>query len=69
MSGDTQQSGEKLWEVREISGQGWGWRMHGQVRFIYATSRKDAKNQFIHAGYKQFKSTRLTARVEGEVPS
>jgi hypothetical protein len=61
MSGDIQQPGEKLWEVREVSGQGWDWRQHGHTRSIFATSRRDAKNQFIKAGYKQFKNTRLTA--------
>ncbi len=65
MSGDTQQPGEKLWEVREVTGQGWDYRVHGYHRFFYATSRKDAKEQFIRAGYKQFKSTRLTAVRSG----
>lgn len=60
----------KLWEVREITGYGWNWRIHGPVRFIYATSRNDAKNHFIKAGYKQFKSTYLTAvAVNDEVQS
>lgn len=70
MSGDTQQPGEKLWEVREVSGEGWKWCQHGHTRYIYAASRKDAKNHFIKAGYKQFKSTRLTAvAVSDEVPA
>ncbi len=66
MSGDTQASGEKLWEVREVSGQGWDYRVHGYHHFFYATSRKHAKDQFIKAGYKQFKSSRVTAVSEGK---
>lgn len=61
MSGDIQEPGEKLWEVREVSGTSRDWRQHGHTRCIEATSRKEAKNLFIKAGYKQFKSTRLTA--------
>ncbi len=63
MSGDIQQLGEKLWEVRELTlgYGGWNRRQHGPTRFIYASYRRDAKNLFIKAGYKQFKNTRLTA--------
>ena len=66
MSGDTQAPGEKLWGVREASGYGLDYRVHGPERYIYAKSRKDAKNQFIKAGYKQFKSSRLTAVRGGD---
>jgi hypothetical protein len=66
MSGDTQEPGEKLWEVREISDK-WPHHQIGHSRYIHATSRKDAKEQFISAGYKQFEYTRLTAMPEREI--
>src|SRR5260221_13668127 len=67
MSGDTQASGEKIWAVREVSGKsGWRYCVHGHVRFFYAITRKDAKEQFIKGGYKQVASTRVTAVSEGE---
>ncbi len=52
--------------MREVSGQGWDYRVHGHTRFMHGTSRKHAKDQFIKAGYKQFKSTRLTAVRGGD---
>ncbi len=63
MSGDNQQQGEKLWEVRELTlgYSSWNRRQHGPTRLIYASYRRDAKNLFIQAGFKQFKNTRLTA--------
>ncbi len=71
MSGDNQQQGEKLWEVRELTlGYSSGNRFqHGHTRFIYASSRRDAKKLFKQAGYKQFKNTRLTAVVVKEEAS
>ncbi len=67
MSGDTQAPGEKIWAVREVSGKsGWSYCVHGHVRYFYATSRKDAKEQFIKGGYKLLISTRLTAVRGGE---
>lgn len=66
VSGDTRFPGEKLWEVREVTGYGWYYRQHGHTRAIFATSRKTAKDLFIKAGYKQFKNTRLTAVSVGE---
>lgn len=66
MSGDTQQPGEKIWAVREVTGHGWSYCVHGHVRFFYALSRKHAKEQFIKAGCKQFESSRVTAVSEGE---
>ena len=67
MSGDTQAPGEKIWAVREVSGKsGWSYCVHGHVRFFYARTRKDAKEQFIKGGYKQFESTHVTAVSEGD---
>lgn len=66
MTGDTQQPGEKLWEVREVTGYGYNYRQHGHSRFIYAVSRRDAKILFVREGYKQFESSRLTATPVSE---
>ena len=67
MSGDIQGPGEKLWYVSEVNGKkGYAARQYGHTRAIYATSRKDAKEQFIKAGYKQVSNSVLTAASEGE---
>jgi hypothetical protein len=70
MSGDTPSPGERLWYVRETNGEkGYNSRQYGHERAFYAKSRKDAKEQFIAAGYKQFESSQLAASAESETQS
>jgi hypothetical protein len=61
---DVRQEGEKAWEVRESTGQGYNRRVH-KTRYLYAKTRKEAKERYVLAGYRMYEKSQLTASVMG----